>query len=283
MTGTDTKKRGRTPTREPAPNTYRAPALEKGLDILELLAGQAGGLILSQIAQKLDRSVQEVYRVVISLERRGYVKRGGDDSFQLSMKLFDLASNHLPVKRLMQSAHPLLDHLAMHVEQVVIVSVIDGWTTRVLALAENPAPIGFRVRLGTQRPLLKTASGRTLLAFQRAAVRDKLIGELAARSRDQGEDPSSATAPIEAIRQRGYEIVANETLHGITDISYPILDADGTAHAALTMPYLVWVENAVQLRDAALQLFECAQTLSNEIGGHLPRPDLSAVRNQAAP
>lgn len=279
MASTEKKRRGRAPGKEPASAAYRAPALEKGLDILELLAGQADGIILSQIAQRLERSVQEVYRVVLSLERRGYVTRGGDDTFRLSMKLFDLASNHLPVKRLLQSAHPMLDNLAMRVEQMVIVSVVDGWSTRVVVVADNPAPIGFRVRLGTQRPLLKSASGRTLLAFQPETYRQRLVTELAEASREAGEDPARHIAETEEIRRRGYEIVSNETLRGITDVSYPVLDANDVAHAALTMPYLVWVENAVNLGDAAQQLYECAAALSKEIGGHLPRPDFSGLKS----
>ena len=66
---------------------YLAPALEKGLDVLELLARQSEGLTQSQIAQQLSRSLQEVYRMVVSLERRGYIRRGPqDEAFRLSMK-----------------------------------------------------------------------------------------------------------------------------------------------------------------------------------------------------
>lgn len=261
------------PARQPEPSSYRAPALEKGLDILELLAAQSDGLILSQIAQKLNRSVQEVYRVVISLERRGYVVRGPDDAFRLSLKLFDLASNHVPIRRLIQAAHPVLDRLSMQVEQVVIISVLDGWTTRVVVVSDNPAPIGFRVRLGTQRPLLKTASGRTLIAFQPEIVRMSLEEALAEAARERDENPEPLIARIAAVRERGYECVSDETLRGITDVSFPILDSRGVAQAVLTMPYLVWVENEVELGEAEQRLFECADTLSQEIGGRLPRPD----------
>ena len=54
---------------------YRAPALDKGLDILELLAGVDGGLTQAEIAKKLDRSPNEFYRMLDRLVRRGYVTR----------------------------------------------------------------------------------------------------------------------------------------------------------------------------------------------------------------
>ena len=59
---------------------YRAPALEKGLDVLELLASAKAPLTLSQISTRLDRSVSELFRMVQVLEARGYVgpaPRGG--------------------------------------------------------------------------------------------------------------------------------------------------------------------------------------------------------------
>ena len=54
---------------------YRAPALDKGLDILELLSSVDGGLTQSEIAKKLGRSPNEFYRMLDRLVRRGYVTK----------------------------------------------------------------------------------------------------------------------------------------------------------------------------------------------------------------
>jgi DNA-binding IclR family transcriptional regulator len=254
--------------------TYRAPALEKGLDVLELLAVQPGGLILSQIAHSLDRSVQEVYRVVVSLERRGYVyRRPPSDEFFLSMKLFDLACSYPPTRILLDAAQPILQTLATRINESVILSVVDGLKVRVIAVADNPAPIGFRVRLGTQSRLLATASGRTLLAFQNEHRRTNLLEALVEEHRAAGGDPGPLLRRIERIGERGYEVVADETLKGITDVSFPILDGSGDAQAALTMPFVLWVTNQVHLADASRQLFEAAIALNKQIGGSLPVRD----------
>jgi DNA-binding CsgD family transcriptional regulator len=52
---------------------YAAPALEKGLDILELLAKQAEGLTRREIAERLGRSVSEIFRMIEALTRRSYL------------------------------------------------------------------------------------------------------------------------------------------------------------------------------------------------------------------
>lgn len=258
-----------------APVAYKAPALEKGLDILELLADQPHGLILSQIAYHLGRSVQEVYRVVLSLERRGYVtRRAPDDAFQISLKLFDLASRHPPLRRLLDAAQPILHATAAEVEETLLLSVVDGTKVRVVAVAENPAPIGFRVRLGTQNALLGKASGRVLLAFQPSHIGDGLLDRAAAELQAEGVKTRRLLQRVDLIRKRGYELVSSETLKGITDVSFPVLDAHGTAVAALTMPFLSWISGEVHLPAAAARLHDAAAELSRQIGGDLPAPDL---------
>ena len=52
---------------------YRAPALEKGLDILELLADRPEGLSQSEIARALGRTVGEIFRMLNCLVERGFL------------------------------------------------------------------------------------------------------------------------------------------------------------------------------------------------------------------
>ena len=63
---------------------YRAPALDKGLDILELLAGTEDGLSQAEIAKSLDRSPNEIYRMLDRLVRRAYVRRTSADRYELT-------------------------------------------------------------------------------------------------------------------------------------------------------------------------------------------------------
>jgi DNA-binding IclR family transcriptional regulator len=51
-------------------STYRAPALDKGLDIIELLALSSVGLTQAKIASHLKKSVNEIYRMLNTLRER---------------------------------------------------------------------------------------------------------------------------------------------------------------------------------------------------------------------
>lgn len=263
---------------------YGAPALEKGLDVLELLAGMSRGVTQSEIAQLLGRSLQEVYRVVMVLERRGYIqRRPDDDGLFLSNRLHDLSNRYPPLRRLVDIALPIMNSASVEAYQALHVAVLDHLDIRVVAQVDSPAPLGFRLRVGTQNPAVATASGRLLIAFQRPAIKDWAFREIERTVSD--ETAKVLEHRIEAIRRRGYEMISGEGLQGITDVSFPILDAEGHAMAALTMPYLSSAKERVGFEAACRALHDAATAISVAFGGTLPVPafPLAPIREKRPP
>lgn len=275
-----TRPPGKAETRQ----AYGAPALEKGLDVLELLAGMSRGVTQSEIAQLLGRSLQEVYRVVMVLERRGYIqRRPGDDGLFLSNRLHDLSNRYPPLRRMLDIALPIMNSASVEAYQAMHIAVLDHLDIRVVAQVDSPAPLGFRLRVGTQNPAAATASGRVLIAFQRPAIKDWAFREI---ERTLSEDTAKALEQrIEAIHRRGYEMIAGEGLQGITDVSFPILDSEGHAIAVLTMPYLPSAKERVRFEKACRALFEAARTITEAFGGTLPAPSfpLAPIREKRPP
>ena len=145
---------------------YRAPALDKGLDILELLAGVDGGLTQAEIAKRLGRSPNEFYRMLDRLVRRGYVTRLDGDRYSLTLKLFGLAQLHAPVRRLVSYATPLMRELAETSWQANQLVVFDRGAAVVIAQQEAPGYWGISIRVGSHISLFDTGSGHVLLAFR---------------------------------------------------------------------------------------------------------------------
>src|SRR6185369_2085361 len=93
-----------------AETRYNVPALEKGLDILELLARTSGPLNLTAIATALGRSTGEIYRVLQYLDHSGYIARADDsDTYSLSMKMFHLSHDNPPMRTLTAAAVPIME------------------------------------------------------------------------------------------------------------------------------------------------------------------------------
>src|SRR5258708_12294291 len=86
---------------------YAAPALEKGLDILECLAEQRVPLTQSQLARVLRRSPSELFRMLSCLEQRGYVRKDpASAAYALTLRLFELSRTHSPYHHLTKAPPP---------------------------------------------------------------------------------------------------------------------------------------------------------------------------------
>jgi DNA-binding IclR family transcriptional regulator len=227
---------------DPAGERYRAPALDKGLDILELLAATDTGLTQAEIAKALERSPNEIYRMLDRLVRRGYVVRTEAERYELSLKLFALAHQHAPLRRLVSQATPLLRRFAHTAEQSCHLVVYERG--RVVAVAQFDAPgyWGLSIRVGAQIALIGTGSGHVLLAFQTAQERRLMLAE---RESVVGEDaaPEDFEGRLDAIRQRGFEMMPSRQTRGVVNISAPVLAPDGSALAAVTCPYVERIDD----------------------------------------
>lgn len=218
---------------------YTAPALEKGLDILELLADTTEGLSQNQIAARLGRSIGEIFRMLEVLERRGWLFRSAaDGAYRLSMHMFELAHRQPQIKHLVGVALPLMQQLARTTRQSNHLVVHHDRRILVVAQVDSPEAMGFSVRVGAHFPFrIDRVSARTLSAFQPPQRRDELIEEMI--DNDPTPPPRKALQrQVAAIAKRGYEQKESATLPGITDICCPILDRSGFAVATLTQPYL---------------------------------------------
>ena len=67
-----------------------------------MLAAEPHSLSLQEIAKRLDRTPNELFRMLDVLVRRGYLSRLPDSTYVLTLRLFELAQRHPPVERLLE-------------------------------------------------------------------------------------------------------------------------------------------------------------------------------------
>ncbi len=189
---------------ETTPPNYAVPALDKALDILELLSDQAGGLSQGEIAQAVERTASQIFRVLQTLERRGWIVRDRPSGlYLLSTRMLELANRQPALRGLIAIALGPMRELTDAIHQSCNLSVLDAGRVRVIAHVESPADFGFRVRVGAEFHL-DTPAGRVLT---------------------QG-------APAGLLRQ-------DDALQpGITDLVSPVVDGSGATVAAITVPYI---------------------------------------------
>ena len=255
---------------------YRAPALDKGLDILELLATQPQGLTRSQIVKDMARSPNEIYRMLERLVARQYVTRSASgDRYALSLKLFAMAHAHPPLNRLINQALPVMDDFACRAEQSCHMGVYDRGNVLIAAQINSPRGWSFSVQRGARVGLLDTASGHMLLAYADAESRQRMLAEHRPLDGEVPVTDDGLAQTLTAIRAQGYVERDSAQSFGVVDISFPILAPDNTALATLTCPYIRRIDRHVGPDLAAVRacLREASVALSF---AHHPHPAVAA-------
>jgi DNA-binding IclR family transcriptional regulator len=245
---------------------YRAPALEKGLDILELISRAAQPLTASMITQELGRSTGELFRMILVLEHRGYIEQKEDGSgYVPTSKLFTLGMEQAPTKTLLESALPVMRVLSDNAEQSCHLATRAGGEIVIVARMEAAGLLGFSVRIGYRQPLQVTGSGTVLYSFQPQSIRERWEGELVPQL--VGPELARFRRRADKVLRQGFDQHPSDVVPGIIDLSAPILRGD-SAVAALTMPFVNKNPLKVPLAEAIELVRSAAVEISSELASN---------------
>lgn len=258
------------------PRGYAAPALEKGIDIIELLADQPDGLTITEMAQRLGRSISEIFRIIVVMERRRWLRKDpASDRYSVTYRVLDVAFRATPAHTLTHVAAPVMHDLAIATNQSCHLVVRGEAFGMVVQRQENIGAVGFGMRLGATIDLVTSCSGHVLLAFAAAARRDAIV---AALTKGDPAARSQLLQRLEVVRVQGYEMQPSARTAGVTDISYPVFGFDGHVAAALTIPFLVMIDGSQRttIQETRLLLREATARISSGLGwtpDSVPLPD----------
>lgn len=247
--------------------TYSAPALEKGLAILELLAGESEGLKLSDIARRLDRSVGELFRMLVVLEQCGYVCTiDGTDTYILTLKMFDLSHRFPPIKRLLSVAAPIMKALSYTIGQSCHLTVYYEGKGHVVAQQDSPSERIFSVRLGAEVSLFNSCSGHVLLAFADEDERLRMLAKIPSVHKKPGN--AAIKKLVSKVRAQGFENIVSLQIQGVQDIGFPVFDYTGKVVAALVVPFVSYLDGShkIVIYEAIEEIKSASEAISNTLG-----------------
>lgn len=245
---------------------YSAPALSKGLDILELLATQTNGLKKNEIAQALDRSVNELYRMLVVLVARGYVQFDEEsERYSLTMRLFELSHRYPPTRRLTAVAGRVMEKTTVALNQSMHLAIPYGSDILVIAQVDSPGNNITVVRLGAKVPMVMTSSGASLLHLHTEAERKAIC------SKNEAYSPAAMDVFEEAVEQVASAGVCespSSVIQGVLNLSVPIFGYVGEVVAALTIPHVQRIHSSADpsVQDCKRELVAAGKEISERIG-----------------
>jgi len=245
-----------------AKGNYRAPALEKGLSVLELMADSPHSMSLTEISNRLQRTKQELFRVVACLHDRGYLVRDESQRYRVSTKLFELGAKNRSTQALVARAMPHMERLADSLGKSCHLNIVVQDRMLVVARAECSADVSLCVRVGASFELHRRISGRVALTFMSASSREQYWS----RSHAADADIQRWEKDFARIRQTGFDLADSPIVVGVKDCAVPVLGTERTLLCVLCVSYLVRVDEPVDNTLIPRSLQACAEAVSAEFG-----------------
>jgi DNA-binding IclR family transcriptional regulator len=217
---------------------YLINSILRASNILRCFLGEKTHFRVSELASqlKLDRST--TYRILLSLEKCGLVekeKRTGE--YSLGLSAFEIGNTYLRQLDIIKVSKPVMTELALAVQETVHLAVLSDAEIVYLDKVDSPRTIGVMSKIGQRAPVYCTALGKTLMAFQPADERSRILQKI----RLSPLTPRTITSKqklieeLESIRKQGYALDRREIEEEVECIGAPLRNHLGHVIAAISI------------------------------------------------
>ena len=242
------------------------PALQRGLALLQTLAGRPNGASQSELAQLLGLPLAAVHRIVLALEHLGYVQRHPvSRTLRVTQKLLLLGQPCSSNRSLVEACLPAMRRILELTNETTQLCVLAEGQCVILEQLPSRHPFKYFVDIGSRAPTQACAPGKAMLAFLPEARLAEVIAGLDFKPHTQRSllEPASLHEELAGVREKGYAVDRAEHFDGIHCIAAPLCDAHGEPFAAITIAgpanripesqFAVWGEQIAAIAaDAAL-------------------------------
>jgi IclR family KDG regulon transcriptional repressor len=261
---------------------YRIAAVDRALMVLEALAERPDQGV-TQLARRLGLTKTIVFRLLQTLEARGFVARDPRGAtYALGYRMSILGERAGRQRGLLAAAAGPMDALRDATSENVNLVVREDRHSLVLATRAGRHAIRLFAEAGRRGPLHAGGGSQLLLAFAPVELREAVLaGELPVFTPFTQTDPEKLARVLERIRAVGYNVALNDLDEGAFSVAAPVRGEGGEVVAAVSVAGAV-VRLDEERRQAYLAAaLESAAEISRRLAG-MGTTGLEPDRNQAA-
>lgn len=245
-----------------------APALDRGLAILEALDAGPEGMSLSELSRAIGSPKNSTSRLVQTLMARGYVER--DEAtmiIRLTGKLLRLGHPRAGRVSLVECALEPMRALRDAVGETVQLGIPIGDEGVIIEQVESTQAVRICVEIGLRFPLHNNAPGKVLLAFQQPKACEPAIERLELKRFTRRTIRTKEALRLECARvlKQGYGTDWGEADEGIHCVAAPVFDRPDHLLAA------VWVSSVAgrmpkgRFPDVAVEVMNAAREIERRL------------------
>lgn len=250
-------------------NKYHIPILEKGMQVIELIAQNEKGLTVQELVNALEYSKTSVYRIVCSLEEMGYMLKNQDtNSFSITKKLFKIGLSSLGTTTIIEHAYDAMRRLRDSLRETVVLGTLMGTKIVILEQVIGSHHFSFILKPGVGVCLHASAPGKAMMANINESERDEILGKIdyPAYTENTITNTPDYLKELEQVQACGYGLDMGEELTGVRCIGAPVFNQAGKVAAA------IWITGPAErlsdedIKDYSKQVVACADEISEKMG-----------------
>ena len=240
-------------------------AAGKIVRIMEELCLSGKPLSVRELESRTDIPRSTVHRFLAALEEHDWVCQDGvKGCYRTGYRFSTLSSRPLLHAELMRRARAPMKSLMERTGKTAIMSVIEGSAGLCIHTEEPPQAVKFVAHEGMSVPLSAGATGKVLLAFCDAPLRERILSMPQKLPDGSAADPEKLRRDIGVIRAQGYAYSCEEWIAHAADLSVPVFDSRGSFTAQLGIAGL-----AGTFGDPVNTLLPILKETASEIGKQL--------------
>jgi DNA-binding IclR family transcriptional regulator len=192
-------------------------------------------LTLTELVRRSGYSRTTTYRLLLTLEKAGWLERDEAAAFRLTIRLFAIGTILVDSLDLRRLGRPLMERLSMRSHLTVHLVVPSGPRAVCIERVDDAHIVRIlHLDVGDSPPLHQGGAPRALLAHDQAALLPELLN-----ARLEAEPPTTASSPeavledLAVTRRRGYSVGDFGAAVGVAAVGAPVFDRSGRAIAGL--------------------------------------------------
>ncbi|ASJ73207.1 IclR family transcriptional regulator [Granulosicoccus antarcticus] len=189
----------------------------KAFSILRLITKERPDISAKTVASELGMTHATAHRLLLSLEEAGAVVTYRRGSFSLGPVMEELGSVAKASNRIAARISPLIEELALGLNESVMVSRLGRSGPTCIAVAASSRSISVNISVGTVLPMASSAQGKLWLAGMESAQRAQWLQD----------GQTSESLDLDQIETCGYACNRGENEPDIGALSVPVKSASG--------------------------------------------------------
>jgi DNA-binding IclR family transcriptional regulator len=245
---------------------YTVPAVDRAVRIMMMLGTRTREMTLAEIAAATGYHKSSVHKILATLSRHGFLARNDETKrYSLGLALVRCGQAALNNLQLNNSAKSCLKELAEYSGETANMAVLSGTRMVIVDVVESSGELRVSPPIGTMDSVINKSNGKAVLAN----LPDSLVSAVIRREGLPACTKHSITnakvfrKDLASVRKQGYATDFEEFQEGISAVSAPVFNSDGSVFATLSI-----IGPAFRMTKAKVKLYgekcsEVAEKLSS--------------------